>query len=276
MTASRSYLNSMAGGARGSTQPVLRAPSVPVWPVRALGADAFTDTFPLAVAPPPRTREGEMAEPQAILQNPAQPMADAFSESISVDPPASAGIERSTSTRREQRVEPSTNTARMSQENQEQLEPVPMAPLQTGAFHRKDSAATVKSSSQASATDLMPGSGKTQTKQRRPSHSSGGPENGTDRPDQITPPQSAATHLQSQMEPPRIAEREKAGPLTASTARFAYSREQANSIHIGKIDIHIAPPPAHVAQRRITRQMPANSGAALARGFLSSFGLRQG
>lgn len=55
----------------------------------------------------------------------------------------------------------------------------------------------------------------------------------------------------------------------------AAATSQANTVHIGTIDIHIAPPPAPPIQSRVTGPKPA-APASLARGFTSSFGLRQG
>jgi hypothetical protein len=49
----------------------------------------------------------------------------------------------------------------------------------------------------------------------------------------------------------------------------------ANSVHIGTIDIHITPPPTPAIQPVATTPKPVALGP-LARGFTSSFGLRQG
>jgi hypothetical protein len=49
----------------------------------------------------------------------------------------------------------------------------------------------------------------------------------------------------------------------------------ANTVHIGTIDIHIAPPPAPPLQSRAAGAKPA-ALAPLSRGFASPFGLRQG
>jgi hypothetical protein len=49
----------------------------------------------------------------------------------------------------------------------------------------------------------------------------------------------------------------------------------ANSVHIGTIDIHITPPPTPAIQPVATAPKPV-ALSPLARGFTSSFGLRQG
>ena len=57
-------------------------------------------------------------------------------------------------------------------------------------------------------------------------------------------------------------------PQSATTA-------QSNTVHIGTIDIHIAPPPTPPIQPVSTAPKPV-ALSPLARGFTSSFGLRQG
>lgn len=49
-----------------------------------------------------------------------------------------------------------------------------------------------------------------------------------------------------------------------------------NTVHIGTIDIHIAPAPPPPAPRPSIRQSPASPVSALARGFTPDFGFRQG
>ncbi len=49
-----------------------------------------------------------------------------------------------------------------------------------------------------------------------------------------------------------------------------------NTVHIGTIEIRIAPPPPMPATRPVFRQAPASPSEMLARGFTSEFGLRQG
>lgn len=85
---------------------------------------------------------------------------------------------------------------------------------------------------------------------------------------------------QAELHPLPVPERIAIWPATPS-AQFHDPREHqeassANTVHIGNIDIHIAPPPPAAVPRRATRTAPASSTAGLARGFISPFGLRQG
>jgi hypothetical protein len=57
--------------------------------------------------------------------------------------------------------------------------------------------------------------------------------------------------------------------------RSSTATAQGNTVHIGTIDIHIAPPPTPPIQPVATAPKPV-AVSPLARGFTSSFGLRQG
>jgi hypothetical protein len=54
------------------------------------------------------------------------------------------------------------------------------------------------------------------------------------------------------------------------------AKASRKAVHIGTIDIHVAPAPAAPEVRRVIRQAPGFSAPMLARGYTSQFGLRQG
>ncbi len=304
MKARHSYLRSMTDGATGSTLPVLRPPAAPLWPVRSVGMESFAESVAPATVSPQRTR----------MSDPVEPITNAVAEPFSLSPPAHAATGRTASTRSVRRAEPALNPAQMGGENREQLQPVPMALSEIGtphqellaqetphAPHRSGPQADVNRAAMRSGSMTQPGIPHSAAPLRgnpslgdavvpsekspvhrayRASRPTSVTSDISERPERNTPPRPAsATRIQ--LEPPPIADRIIAEPAATGAAQFAYSREQGgaqpqNTVHIGKIDIHITPPPAPVVPRRTMRQMPANSGAALARGFLSSFGLRQG
>lgn len=303
MKAGCSYLRSMTESAGGFTLPVLRAAPVPVWPVPRLGAEFFKESVLPTDGSPHRTRVSDTLEIQTALQNRVDPMPNPVVESLSLSPPASTATERTALT---------PSAARMHREGQEELPSMPTVPSQIGrpqqemvhepsriepqaSANRKSipsvsvahpvmpsSAATASVSLNVSASVATPQDDKTSLGQKRASYFSSSPENGGERSFRERPLRSdAATRSQFQLEPAPVAERASARPAAKTTAQFADSRgdgaaQSRNSVHIGKIDINIAPPLAPAAPRQTMRSVPANSSAALARGFLSSFGLRQG
>lgn len=95
----------------------------------------------------------------------------------------------------------------------------------------------------------------------------------------LPPPQSATYSLQTTLQPP------PAGQSSQSTNRLALphrwvesgngsSKRQENTVHIGSIDVHIMPPPLPPAHP--TKPALKSPPSQLSRGFISSFGLRQG
>jgi hypothetical protein len=307
MKARQSYLRSMTDTLTGSTQPVLRAPSVPVWPARPLGAEFFNEAIPRAELLPQRTRVSDTLESQTTLRNPVEPRASAMVESRPLRQAASAASGKTTST---------LKAARMHREGQEQLLPLSTIPSQidfarledrtqqntqkpgrskiqasarrelehtvsTAQPEMPDSAATSSVNLDASDTEGTPEFAHPQPRYKSASVFLSSPEN-SDRSNREEPVRTdAATDLYSQIEPAPAADGPSARQVPKTLAQssgFSEQREaeKPNSVHIGKIDIHIAPPPEPTAPRRAMRSTPANSSAALARGFLSSFGLRQG
>jgi hypothetical protein len=300
MNARGSYLRSMTDNGGGPTLPVLRAAPVPVWPVRPLGAEFLKETVSLANSFPQTTRMSDTFESKTTLQNPTESTTKTAVDSLSISPPASATCETTTSTpiatrvRREamEQLQPvSTVLSQIDTPQQEWLtQEKAIKPSRSETMHSvavaqpvmPTSAAPASVSSNSSATKAMPESRQPSPEPGRTSYSSSSPETSGERSYRERPPRlDAATRFQFQLEPAPVAERASASPAAKTTAQFADSREKGaaqsrNSVHIGKIDIHIAPPPAHTAPRQIMRSVPANSSAALARGFFSSFGLRQG
>ncbi len=307
MKARDSYLRSMTESVAGSTRPVLRTAPMPVWPVRPSGAELFRETVPPTDGSPNRTRMSDTLEPKTSLENPVEPRTTADVESLSIRQPDSATTDR---------AELTPSAARTHLEGEEQLRPVSTIPAQADTPKRerlaqdmaikpsrsqtrasandkaqavsiaqpamRTSATTASLSSNVSATRVTPESGKSQLEQGRASHFSRSVDNSSERSyRERSPRPDVAKRSQFQLEPAPVAERPDARTSARTTAQFADSRDQGepgsrNSVHIGKIHIHIAPPPAPAAQRQIVRSIPANSRAALARGFFSSFGLRQG
>ncbi|MFZ0304749.1 MAG: hypothetical protein WAL75_18800 [Terracidiphilus sp.] len=294
MKAGQSYLRSMTRNIAGSPLPPLRASSVPVWPVRPLGAEFLKETVPYADTLPPRTRDSDTLESQTTFQNPVESGLTARVESRPITRPDSATTEKTASAKR---------AARMNREGQEQLQPLSSvrsqmdSPLQerltpenelksrrseTQASAKRrmsetisqarpempDSAAAASLSSYVSGAVGVSESDNSQTRHKPASDPSSRLENSGERyfrEDPLQPNTSKRSY--SQLEPAPVAAAQFAGPREQGEA------EGQNSVHIGKIDIHIAPPPAPAAPRQT---IPTNSRAALARGFLSSFGLRQG
>ncbi len=98
----------------------------------------------------------------------------------------------------------------------------------------------------------------------------------------VTPsPKSATFPLQTTLEPPPAESSFRKPdvldiPHPWVEPRNVSSTRQANTVHIGSIDVHIMPPPLPPVQPTTPTPAVKSSPSPLSRGFTSSFGLRQG
>jgi len=304
MKARGSYLRSMTDGANSPAFPALRPPAVPLWPVRGLEAESYVNSVAPEITPREKTRAYDTL-PHAESLNLAAPITAKPIANRNQD----AGFDNPTRTVSE-KVEPAPKqdaqplhsahwAVRVPESKHPEREPQGVSSqAQKGevqasaprADTSSDSAAKLETPRFQTAprndpirrreTVVMPSRDSLIEPVQELANRTGSVINEiAERGERNIPPRPASA-TQIQLESPSIAERAIPKPAATSSARFTNSREQEkaqrNSVHIGKIDIHIAPPPAPAVSRRSMRQMPGNSGAALARGFLSSFGLRQG
>lgn len=94
------------------------------------------------------------------------------------------------------------------------------------------------------------------------------------------PPRSATYPLQTTLLPPPSGQSSRSTDISDIPHRWVEpgngsSKRQENTVHIGSIDIHITSPPTPPIQSVATTSKPVDL-SPLARGFTSSFGLRQG
>ena len=308
MKARGSYLRSMTRNAGGTALPMLHAVPVPVWPAWHSDAENFRDDGFSADSSALTTRVGDKLDIQPRPQNRVESTTAALVESLSPVPPYTAKDEISASTQiaarlrkesaeepeplsttpshndtpphgrlmHEKELKPSRGEARVSA-NRRTTHPVPIA--QPAMAASKATASTRSNSDDAAEVQV---SGKTSSRPGRRDHLSIASGNDDRHSDQEGLRQlDNSTRVPVSLAPAAFAERANAGPAAKTAAQSADSRAEVvtasrNAVHIGKIDIHIAPPPAPAAPRRTIRSVSPNSSAALARGFLSSFGLRQG
>jgi hypothetical protein len=271
MKARPSYLRSFSDRGGTAPLPLLHAPAAPVWPLRNAAADAFAEgVAPQSTTPRP-------ALPVVPLDSMVQPKETTPMVSETIAPARTSDPTQPPS---------STETPHRPRETHAIATPPTPSPRQPVAERtesRTDSAprrettnpVTTPSVDPSPHTAITPQSSVTKSAPPPPSPSTPSTVNSVETRDRNDPTPSASKRG---LDPLLILERASLRSLGGQPAppRDSEKAESRNTVHIGKIDIHIAPPPAPAVPRRVMRQMPANPGAALASGFLSSFGLRQG
>jgi len=306
MRARPSYLRSFSDPGGTVRLPLLHAPAAPLWPLRSAAADPF----PESVAP--QTTPPRPALPILHLDSTGQPKdtAPVLSETITptrtsdpIQPPPSAAPAWQQKPEPLHRLEPlhpavvppsSTETPHRPRETHTIAtppEPGAKQPVAERAESPADSAPRRETPKPATTPSVQPSPYSAITPQSSnpssnassnakpapapPSPSAPFTANSAEPRDRNGPTSSAS---RTELEPLLLLERAslRSAAAPAAPPRDAEKAESRSTVHIGKIDIHIAPPPAPAVPRRVMRQMPANPGAALASGFLSSFGLRQG
>lgn len=280
MNARPSYLRSFSDRRAGVTLPVLRVPAAPLWPLRSAAVDPFPGRSKPQTAVP-SDRAGKLHE---ITPVHSEEMAHSSDRTRL----ASRASEQNLETLRPAEIPPSrTETPRGPRETHApDAGPTPGV-TQPGTETRSGSAPAGATPNPSTTQGVAPLPGNAIT----PASSNPG------RNTQPAPARASSTHFAAnpgedrasgnpgpasipgtELEPLLLLERAslRASAPQPGTPGETKPADPHNSVHIGKIDIHIAPPPAAPVPRRPMRQMPVNPGAALASGFLSSFGLRQG